>query len=168
MKHKLLTLAAIGVLAAGATSQANAQFVVVDDDTKVSFVNESIMGPDGTMITVTVASVTIKETDSQGNSVFKTLKEHSIPSEDGGTTKITTQMEMIVAEKPDEPGVFVVTTNTTVIETPVASNGQEGTPVETPSTVVTEVPQENLQLPTTSTLEPLPDVLEETPAVSGQ
>lgn len=166
MKHKLLTLAAVGILTAGA---AQAQFITIDEDVKVSFRNEMVSDGNGGFVLATVGSVTIKETDPQGNAVYKTLKEHSIPAEDGGTKKITVETEMIVAEKPGAPGEFIVTTNTTTIETPVTPEGTEGTPVETEAPpVVEEVPQEELELPPTSTVEPLPDVLEETPAVSGQ
>lgn len=166
MKHKLFTLIAVGILTAGA---AQAQFITIDEDVKVSFRNEMVSDGNGGFVMATVGSVTIKETDTQGNAVYKTLKEHSIPSEDGGTKKITTQTEMVVAEKQGAPGEFIVTTTTTTIETPVSSEGTEGTPVESEAPpVVEEVQQEDLELPPTSTVEPLPDVLEQTPAVSAQ
>jgi hypothetical protein len=169
MKHKFLTFAAAGFLAAALTSSVQAAFITIAPGMKAIYTNEIIDGK-----VVVVGALTVSTLDDDGHTVFKTYKETTIPAENGQLPqKMISEIAMTVTPQLDQQGhvidgQYTVTTTTTVTTAPVNTDGSLGTAVITTPPAVVQNNVEQVDAPPTSIVSVSTTGLATTPAVSGQ
>lgn len=118
--------------------------------------------------TVTKATATVSVVAPDGTITARRQSEVIVPDGSGGFTKSVTQEETVASPDPMNPGVFSVTTSTEVLTTPLDGTQTPTATTTTSTTVVTDpaVNEADLDLPPTTTFDPLDEDLDEPVVIS--
>ena len=160
---RLLPVFTFGCLIGSPAVLAQDPFIVFGPTTKVVFNQVEIDG-----FTVTQATASVAETEADGTLTVRRQTYAIVPDGSGGFTRQVTQEETVATPDPQNPGSFDVETTTEELETPVDATDTATGATETETTVVLEedVDEDNLDLPPTTTFEPIDENLDQPIVVS--
>lgn len=140
---------------------ADEPFIAIGPTTKIVYSQVVISG-----FTVTKATATVSETNSEGVITVRRMTQVVVPDGDGGFVKTVTQETIVVTPNPGNLSVFSVETTTDVLTTHLdgSQNPTGATTTTSSSTSETDIPENELQLPPVTTFAPLKKDLD-TPVV---
>ncbi len=163
---KKLILSAL-LLASSASLQA--QFIDFTQNVKVVFKNVEVQNSTGQTITATQATATVTEVDSDGVITAKRQTFVQVPNGSGGLEQIVTQ-ETTTATPDAFTGNYAVENVTRVRTTPVDEDGEAigSTAVSTSIVDDSDVTEEDLNLPPTTTFVPVDPELDIPVVISAE